>query len=218
MSAVFLTVTLGVFVLSLSRCSLNPTVENFRAIDRALASLPMGNIAFDVPRMMQVDEGYSVHVGVSGSRSVTELEQELQQRLQAQDPYLEGAQIKIAPEMQAVLQGNGFHISALMPEIQPVGMKSETQWQWEVTPNRGGNLTLHLTLNALLKINGQSTQSAIRTFDRTIAVQVTWKRRTGDFFRDNYKWIWTVAVIPFATWLRQKRRRKESKIGFRPPN
>jgi hypothetical protein len=61
-----------------------------------------------------------------------------------------------------------FQITAITPEVQAVSKIQETEWKWEIHPKKEGKHKLHLTLTALLEIDGRSTPRTIRTFDKVI--------------------------------------------------
>ncbi len=189
-----------------------PSAE-FAAVDRALEALPLGNIAFSVSTVMMLNRGEDVHLLLSPSMSIEELEKQLVETLR-RETQVEGLQIRIAPRMEARLSGTNFSILALTPEVQPVTWKQPTEWRWEVRPTEAGSQALHLTLTALLQIEGKDSTRAIRTFDRDIQVQVTWPQRISGFVAENWQWLWTTVAAPVALWLWSKRRKKQQGIGF----
>jgi prepilin-type N-terminal cleavage/methylation domain-containing protein len=185
----------------------------FVAIDRALESLPLGNIAFSVSTVMILNRAEDVHLLLSPSMSIEELEKRLVETLR-RETQVEGMQIRIAPRMEARLSGTNFSILGLTPEVQPVAWNQPTEWRWEVRPTEPGSQALHLTLTALLQIEGKDSMRAIRTFDRDIQVQVTWPQRISGFVAENWQWLWTTVAAPIALWVWNKRRKKQRGIGF----
>ena len=153
---------------------------------------------------MRLGETYPIHLLLSPRKSVQELQQELQTA--THEGTVQGAQISIAPEMEARLTGQGFEITAVTPERQTVSAETNTDWQWDVTPKKEGTGELHLTLSAILTLNNGSIPHAIQTFDRQITVQVTWGQRLSGFVTSNWQWLWAVIVVPVGGWLWSKRR------------
>ena len=84
----------------------------------------------------------------------------------------EGASIQVSDRKEARLSGPNFAINAITPEIQAVSRSDITEWKWEVKPGSDGHHYLHLTLSALLSVDGASTPRAIRTFGKVIEVEV----------------------------------------------
>jgi hypothetical protein len=197
---------------SLPKPSPSP-LPDFAAIDRALEALPLGSIAFNVSTPMTLSRSENVHLLLSPSVPVEALQKQLVERL-AREGKVEGVQIRIGDRMEARLSGTNFAILAVTPEIQPVTWNEPTEWQWEVRPTAVGNQTLHLTLTAVMQINGVDSTRAIRTFDRDIQVQVTWPQRISGFAAENWQWLWTTLAVPIALWLWGKRRKKRRGVGF----
>jgi hypothetical protein len=190
-----------------------PPSLDFAAIDRALEALPVGSIAFNVSPVMRLNRGDNVRLLLSPSMSVDELQEKLLEQL-SRETKVEGIQIRIAPRMEARLSGTNFSILALTPEVQPVTWKEPTEWRWEVRPTEAGGQALHLTLTAILQIEGKDSTRALRTFDRDIHVEVTWPDRISGFAAENWQWLWTTVAVPIALWVWSKRRRKPRGLGF----
>jgi len=180
------------------------------AVDRVLQGLPTGNIAFNAPTSMILGNTYGIHLLLSARHSVQQLQAELRQRVAGQD-VLQGAQISIAPEMEARLTGQSFAITAVTPERQLVSDQQETDWQWDVTPNREGTQELHLTVSVMLNVDNGSLPRAIQTLDRQISVQVTWGQRLSGFLGTNWQWLWAVVVAPLAAWAWQRFKKRPAK-------
>ena len=119
----------------------------------------------------------------------------------------EGASIRVSNRMEARLTGPGFQITAVSPEEQAITSRGSTQWNWDVKAITAGKQQLHLTLTALFTVEGKDTRRAIQTFDRTIDVQVKWGQRIAGFVVENWKWLWTVIVVPLAPVIWRARKR-----------
>src|SRR5579863_7437483 len=95
-----------------------PAGVDVAAVDRVLGGWTTGSIAFNVASTMRIGETYPVHLLLSPQKPVQELQQELQSA--NHEGIVQGAQISIAPEMEARLTGQGFEITAVTPEQQTV--------------------------------------------------------------------------------------------------
>lgn len=179
-----------------------PPPDEFAGIDGILKHMPLGNAAFTAPRSMNV-HGTAVIDLVLG---VTTGMDELQQMLGAEGVKY-GARVKVSDRMQARLTGPDFAITAITPETQAVADDAVTEWKWEIEPTRTGRHDLHLTLSALVDIDGASTPRAIRTFDDAIQVDITWPQRLEAFASTNWQWLWAVVLVPVAGWAWRRRRR-----------
>lgn len=177
--------------------------DHFRAIDEILASLEWGNIAFNTPQSMNLGDTAIIQLVLGLD---TEIE-DLKQKIEATGKK-EGASIRVSDRMEARLSGPNFAITAIAPEIQPVSKSESTNWEWEVKPQAQGRQNLHLTLSALIEVDGTSTLKLIRTFSRNIEFEVTRRQWIVAFLEKNWQWLWTAALVPIAGWLWSRRKGK----------
>jgi hypothetical protein len=180
----------------------------FDEIDRALAAQPLASAAFNAPTELRLGDAAVIQLLLSLSKPLDDLRAELREIGER-----EGARIRVAPLMEARLTGSGFRVEALTPEIQPVGRRTDTEWSWEVEGTEGGSQRLHLSLAALITVEGERTPRAVRTFDREIEVNVTVNQRITGFIGDNWQWLWAALVVPLlglaAGLVKSRRRRPE---------
>ncbi len=175
-------------------------------IDKLLNEMELGAIAFNAPTNINIDDSAQVQLLLSLAETIEELKQSI-----AEEGEKVGATIKVSDRMEARLSGYMFQITAITPEVQAVSKVLQTEWKWEVHPKKEGKHKLHLTLTALLEINGRSTPRAIRTFDKVIEVNVTVTQKISLFFENNWQWLWAAILLPVAGWL-WKRRKKQLTI------
>jgi len=168
-------------------------------IDNILSNMQFGNIAFNAPSTLRLGDETIIELLLSCESTINELKQ----RLSAAGEK-EGYRIRIANDMQACLWGRGFQCKAIMPQEQVVSTAQTTYWKWDVQAIKGGNQTLHLTLSTNIYINQHAAQYAIKTFERKIIVQVTWRKQLASFIRSYWQWIFTVMLIPTIAWSTNK--------------
>jgi hypothetical protein len=172
------------------------TADPFAAVDGLLSQLKPGQIAFNVPETMSLDDTAEIHLLLSLKTNTAALEQ----LIHASGDKV-SATIHVSDRMEARLTGVNFEITAITPEDQPVSETQNTGWQWEVKPKSAGAQELHLTLSAILEVDGAQSQRSIQTFDRTINVKVYWYKSLGAWFKNNWQWLWTALLLPLAGWL-----------------
>lgn len=172
-----------------------PPPEWEAPVDRVLEKLQLGNIAFNTPTHLQLGVPTEIHLILSTQRPIEDL-----QEMIAEAGGKEGARIRISSQMQAHLAGSGFRIEPITPEAQRISGTEVTEWKWEVKPTEEGNQTLYLTLSALLSVEGERIPRAVRTFERTIDVNVTWPMRLSGFATNNWQWLWTTFLVPLWIW------------------
>ena len=110
-------------------------------------------------------------------------------------------QIRVASVMEAKLYGHAFETHALRPERQAVGEAENTEWRWEIEAKEPGKQQLHLTISAVLNVNGQEGSKVLKVYDRTIDVKAALSQLVGTFVANNWQWLFGVVgaagtVIP----------------------
>ncbi len=173
----------------------------FERVDRVLATLPTGSVAFNAPETLIEGESAEIELLLSLQLSIERLKEQI-----AEAGEREGERVRITDEMEATLAGVGFEIEAITPQRQAVSLRDVTQWKWEVEPTRTGVLSLHVTLTGFIEVAGERRPRAIRTFERTLVVRVTWRARVTGFVSDNWQWLWTAVLVPLAVWVIRRRR------------
>ena len=204
--AVIILIFIMVFFMTIaappSRSRLKPQQDQLGAIDGILEKLAVGNIAFNAPQTMNLHNTALIQLKLGLTTPTEELK-----RLIEAEGEKEGARIQVSDRMEARLTGPNFAISAITPETQAVSRSAITEWKWEVKPNSGGRQNLHLTLSAVLNIDGAPTPRVIRTFDKIIEIEVTWDQRVRSFFENNWQWLWAAVIIPLFGWFWKIRKR-----------
>jgi hypothetical protein len=102
--------------------------------------------------------------------------------------------------MEARLSGLGFKIEAITPERQAVSPRDITEWKWEIDPTESGLQKLHLSLSAIFYDKDREMIRTVRTFDKTIEVEVTLGHRLSDFVSRNWQWLWKAILVPLGAW------------------
>jgi len=186
-------------------------------VDHKLANLPLGSIAFNTPETIPYGDDARIELLVS----LKEAEEQLREAVRAAGP-VETARVKISDQMEARLTGLGFRIEAITPERQAVTRGEPTQWQWQIEPNKSATLELHLTLSALIEVDGVPATRAVRTFERTIYVEVPLVHRVTDFLTGHLELLLSFVLIPVAggvyRHVRNKRKQNSVPSDQAPPN
>jgi hypothetical protein len=150
----------------------NANAASRSKIEKIKGALGVGNIAFNVPPSMKLEEAQTILLLLSRTQSADVLKGQLQNRNAAGN--IETHTVKVDGRMQAKLTGEGFSITPIAPEEQQVNTQGQTQWKWDVRPTRTGTLKLHVVLNAVVGTNdGAGTRlEYIDSFDQTYVVDV----------------------------------------------
>ncbi len=184
-------------------------------VDNWVRALPWANIAFNAPNPMRFQRRVEIQLLLSSEESMDELIKRL-----AAPGSREAAEVKVSSRMKANLTGRGFDVVAIRPEEQAVGTSGTTEWRWEVTPTSDQSQgLLHLTLTALVAVDGSPVPVAVRTFDRWVAIEVTWTQRLSAFVGDYWQWLWAAVLVPLGAgiWRKIKAYRRLSSPSARVP-
>lgn len=183
-------------------------------LDSVVSNLRLANVAFNSPKTMRLEEPMVIQLLLSGRQPIRELKEKLTALGER-----EGEQIRASDSMEAHLTGAGFAIEAVTPEIRLVDRDEITEWKWEVEPTKTGQRRLHLTLSALIDVHGNEKPYTVRTFERTLVVEVTLQQRLETFAEENWQWLWTALLVPAGALLLQRRRRSRTPpTGSTPPD
>lgn len=168
-----------------------PESARRQAIKKALEARIPAAIVFTTPDTMYLDDTQTLTLLLSPSKSVPELQNSLERQLltsqdkATKDLKIVGTSIKVSDDMEARLSGLGFIIEARDHEKQFIRTDEDTEWKWEIKPKEEGIHQLHLTLNAIIEIEGESEPYLVRSFDREITVQVTWGGKVSRLYTQN---------------------------------
>lgn len=188
---------------------LNKEKQIFYVIDPYVESLKKGNIAFNAPEKLPLDQTAIIELRLSPSASVEQLKNRIRE-----GGKKEGEPVRITDRMEAQLAGQGFTIKSITPDEQSVKSAEDTVWQWEIKPTDTGQQRLHLAINAVFAVDSKDRRVLIRVFDATIKVNASPIRLVGKFIADNWAWIWAAIFVPVVVYLNSKwEARKEHKAS-----
>jgi len=178
-------------------------------VDEILNVYPIGNMAFNVPESVGIDETFTVRLILSPKKSVADIQNELDRSFNS---VIQTGQVRLTPQMETRMTGQNFEISAVTPEILAVSSVEDTQWTWDIRAKQGGVQQLHLTVSAIIRVNDKSTPRVVRQFDRQINVRVQLGHQIAGFVKDNWQWLWTALLVPAVGWLWSKYHKKGARL------
>jgi hypothetical protein len=170
------------------------------AIDRALARLDIGKVAFNVIEHARVGRPLVVEAKLSSNLTPNELELRI-----VEAGKVEVVTLRISDRMVATLSGgSAFDISPNTPTEQWISRKEITSWSWLVTPKTVGEQILILSFDAVISIDGKDDKRSIMTLKRTIDVDVGWPETLGEWLElarktvENISSLWAAILLPIA--------------------
>jgi hypothetical protein len=203
-----------------------PVQLSLTDIDRELAKSSPGNIAYNAPTAMTVDEIITFQLLVSPTMEGTALAATIA-ATNENKPNVEiaSAKILITPKMIAEVKSadpDAFDIVPLQDSEQLISNLEPTEWKWTVRPKKEGDQILTLTVFRIVQVGDQEFTRPIASYVRNIKVKVTLNALFG---RIDWKgWLGLVLspiLIPIVMWLvrrsqpndRSTRSRKQHKQG-----
>lgn len=202
----------------------NANTASQSKIDQIKKAMGVGNIAFNVPPSMRLEETETILLLLSPTQSAEALKGQLQNRNAAGN--IETHSVEIGEQMEATLTGEGFQITPITPAQQAVSRDGVTRWKWDVRPTRTGTLKLHVVLNAIVDLQDGAgvRREYIDSFDQTYVVQVASPPPTPAGARAGRVWPWLlpallVPALGAAAWLwlrgsgRRRRRAASRRSG-----
>lgn len=111
-------------------------------------------------------------------------------------------EIRLAPIMSVKLidpTGENFKIIPITSEQQFLENKEITFWKWNITPLKKGNNPLTLTIDIIVNNNTKNIQ-VYEDFIYVYSTETVWDKVT-DFWKSDWKWIFSTLLIPLFLWL-----------------
>jgi len=180
-----------------------PEADSLSLVDRALAKLTLGNIAFNTPEKMLLGSVETVELLLSVKESAAQLTDAVAWR-----PVETAEGIRVAPEMEATLVGHGFRIEATTPARQAVSSLARVRWAWTISPIKAGSQGLDLSLNARIQVEGKDSPFVVRTFSKKILVEVSVTDQVFGLIKAHGAWLWTTVLLPLGVWFWKRRKAK----------
>ncbi len=178
-----------------------------QSIDAIRDSMSVGNIAFNKPKVMTLDESSEIQLVLSPTVAPDELKS-----MVTSEGEVQTKEISVSDYMEATLSGENFKI-VNPTQRKLVSNKGVTEWRWDVTPIKSGPQRLHLTLNAIVNYKDGEKPLELRSFHEMIEVNVTFSQRfflVAAGLGTHLQWLVPSLLIPISLWgwNRWKKRKK----------
>jgi hypothetical protein len=171
-------------------------------------TLESASIVYTPPKDIRWKSSATNELDLSPQYSIEELKQQITKINQE-----EGANIQVSSTMDALLEGPDFTITPATPTRQAVSSQRITSWTWDIEPAKTGTRPLHMTLSALIDIQGELTPLAFKVYDDNVEVNETLPQHIEEFFSNNWQWLWAALLVPVVGWLWTKYKRWKANKG-----
>lgn len=116
--------------------------------------------------------------------------------------------IKVSKIVKATLIAPDFDVIKVTEEEQILSDAEPTEWLWKLSAKSFGKHEVNLSVTAIVKLDGREGKHHLKTFDKTITVEVTGKQLIIDWLKENYRWIISTLIIPVFVFLFKEKFKK----------
>jgi len=184
-----------------------PIPDQAAVVERLLASLSDGEIAFNPPRSANTGDKIRVTARISQESGMVELTTGMER---ASAP-VERIPIQVGAFMGAELTGDAFDIKDLTNRTQVVQAKRPSEWAWEIKATKAGRqaLRLHVWVRIVAPPLPEQ-QKDLPVLDRDVDVQVSPAYSVSHFWENNWQWVLgsgfsaSVLAAAAASWKRTR--------------
>jgi hypothetical protein len=117
-----------------------------------------------------------------------------------------GARRKVAARLSAI----AFAVSPGSDEEQSIGHGQDLHWNWQLQAMTAGSQTIKATMTSHVVVNNQTNSHEIGTLSKPIVIEATpTPNPFTSFVAKNWQWLWAAILVPGATFLWNRRRKKQ---------
>jgi hypothetical protein len=158
------------------------------------------SMAFGVPENANIDDNIKAELLIDMTKSATELEK----TLTIKERKIHDT-IKVSHIIRANLVAPDFKVTNITPEEQALSSLEPTQWRWILEPTSAGTYDVNLIITAIVNIDDQSSLHTIKTYDKTLYIEITPKQRIKMWLANYWQWLFSTLLLPFGLWVYRKR-------------
>lgn len=180
---------------------------DLNSIDSILNQAMAASIAFSAPQTMKLDETAVIELIIDASTS----EEEIIQKIESEGKIQTGT-LFVTPLTKVMLIAQDKQAFEIQPlhdsEIQPVAVhEGPTNWQWQITAQKGGAQVLTLVVYRLIQFQGNEYWRQVEAYRSDINVEVNFNQRVLAL---DWKWLGglliTSIIVPlFIRWLDKRK-------------
>ena len=174
----------------------------------------LGLVAYSVPDKMVVGKTYSVKLRISKENNKIQLINGNGVSIAETniDSKITIASVRVEPVMSARLisDSSKMIIQTTSTLIQDIEKEGFTEWQWRLTPIKGGDIFLKIMVSVIVESEGGTTTKDIPVYDEILVVKSNYIFTIKGFINEYWQWLMTTIIIPFIIWFYNKRKKKKN--------
>jgi hypothetical protein len=176
----------------------------------------VGIMAYSTPEQMVVGKSYTIKLRISKEDNKVQLVSG-DRNIPINDVTIDSKvvieSIRVEPIMSASLlsEEGKFLITPVSTETQNIEDKGYTEWQWRITPLKGGDNFLKLIVKVRISNENGDFYKDITVFDKNIKVKsnITFSIKT--WISNYWQWLISTIFIPLIVWFYKKKKEEKSK-------
>ena len=175
----------------------------------------LGLVAYSVPDKMEVGKTYSVKLRISKENNKIQLING--NGVPITDVNVDSkvtiASIRVEPVMSARLisDSSKMLIQTTSTLIQDIEKEGFTEWQWRLTPIKGGDIFLKIMVSVIVESENGNITKDIPVYDEVVVVKSNYIFTIKGFINEYWQWLMTTIIIPFVIWFYNSRKKKKEK-------
>lgn len=170
-------------------------------VDAIAAQLKDATMVFDIPQFNNVRDSIRTQLTIDPTKTVDEL-------LASAPSTSTVSAVQVSKVLEVKLVAPDFKIIAATPDRQAVSEWEPTVWKWELSGATPGKHDVHLSINAIVTIDGDRAERSVRTFEKTITIEITPAQQLSDLIKQYWQWIWTTLLLPAGMWIWKRFKRE----------
>lgn len=171
----------------------------------------LGLVAHSVPKIMQVGKTYTVKLRISKERNKAQLIDG--NGIPISDVRFDSkitiSSIRVEPVMSAKLisDSSKMIIQSTSTLIQDIEKEGFTEWEWRLTPIKGGDIFLKIMVSVIVEDN--KIIKDIPVYNDVVSVKSNISFTIKGFLNEYWQWLMTTIIIPLVVWFYNKKRKKD---------
>lgn len=193
--------------------------DNVKIVDKVkndVGKIGEGIIAYSVPNEMIVGKYYSVKLRISKDTDKSKLilgdrEIPINDVSVSSKITIESIRVESVMSAQLISEEVSFKIEPKSTEFQNIEDNGYTEWQWRITPLKGGSNFLKLLVKVRVKNENEEFYKDIIVFDKNVDVKSNALFSFKTWLSNYWQWIISTIIIPFIVWFYKKKSEEKKK-------
>lgn len=189
-------------------------VEIIDKVKNNVEKIGEGIIAYSVPNEMIVGKYYSVKLRISKDTNKSKLilgdrEIPINDVSVSSKITIESIRIESVMSAQLISEEVSFKIEPKSTEFQNIEDNGYTEWQWRITPLKGGSNFLKLLVKVRVKNDKEEFYKDIIVFDKNVNVKSNALFSFKTWINTYWQWLLSTIIIPLIIWIYKNKKRED---------